>query len=294
MQPDRMHLQRLRVLGIWPGPTEIEPLPGGITNHNFLVSAGGRAFVARLCVERRLLGIDRRNEVVCQRAAHALGVAPGVVHHEAGVLVSEHLAARTLTPEELRDPAFVPRLAAVLRTLHDGWDRLTGEMLYFCAFQTVRTYAQTARELNAVLPEDIEDILDDAARLARRIGPFVPVLCHNDMLAANVLDDGRRVRLVDWEYAGVGHPLFDLANAAANARFPESLEVELLAAYRGTRRVDPRDLSELRILKTVSLLREGLWSVIQTVASDVAFDYVGYADENLRAYRAARAGLVDG
>jgi thiamine kinase-like enzyme len=291
MQPHRVHLQRLQALDVWPGPTTMEPLPGGITNHNFLVRSGARAFVARVCVERPMLGIDRRNEVVCQRAAHALGVAPAVVHQESGVLVSEHIEGKTLTAEDVRDPAFVPRLAGLLRALHDGWDRLTGEVLYFSAFQTVRTYARTARELNARLPDDADGLLEDARRLARRVAPFVPVLCHNDLLAANILDDGRRVWLVDWEYAGVGHPLFDLANASANGRFPDALEAELLAAYRGSRAADPRDLAELRVFKAMSLLREALWSVIQTVASDIAFDYERYADDNFRAYREARGRL---
>lgn len=289
MNPDRVHAARLHSLDFWPGPIAVEPLAGGITNHNYRVAAGGRAFVARLCEDRPLLGIDRRNEVVCQRAAHACGVAPEVVHHEDGVLVSACIEARTLTPEGVRDPAFVPRLAAVLHRLHDAWDVLCGEMLYFSAFQTVRTYARNARELGAKLPPDLDDLLDDARRLARRVAPFVPVLCHNDLLAANVLDDGRLVWLVDWEYAGMGHPLFDLAGVSGNCAFPPELEAELLRAYRGE--VDARDLRELHVLKTMSLLREALWSLIQTVASDLAFDYVEYARVNFAAYREARARL---
>ncbi|MFO0952450.1 MAG: hypothetical protein U0835_15140 [Isosphaeraceae bacterium] len=99
MNTDLVHAQRLQSLDIWHAPVEIEPLSGGITNHNYKVVAGGVAYVARLSVERPLLGIDRRNEVVCQRAAHALGVAPEVVHHEGGVLVSAYIKSRTLTVE---------------------------------------------------------------------------------------------------------------------------------------------------------------------------------------------------
>ena len=289
MNPDLVHIQRLESLDFWAGPITVEPLPGGITNFNYRVHAGQRAYVARLCVERLLLGIDRRNEVICQRAAHGAGVAPEVVHHEDGVLVSAHLDARTLTAEAVRDPKFVPRIAAVLRQLHGGWDRLAGEILYFSAFQTVRTYTRTARELKATLPDDIDALLEDARVLARQLAPFIPVLCHNDLLAANILDDGRRVWLVDWEYAGMGHPLFDIASLSSNCAFTDRLERELLECYRG--RVDPRDVREVQILKAMSLLRESLWSVIQTVASDIAFDYVKYANDNLAAYRAARARL---
>src|SRR4051794_36942441 len=124
MNADRLHAQRLQALDFWGGPIDLDPIPGGITNHNYLVRAGPTSYVARLCVDREIVGIDRRNEVACQRAAHVCGVAPEVVHHEPGVLVSEHVPGRTLTPPELSDPALVPRLAALLRTLHDGRDRL--------------------------------------------------------------------------------------------------------------------------------------------------------------------------
>jgi thiamine kinase-like enzyme len=247
--------------------------------------------VARLCVEREILGIDRRNEVVCQRAANALGIAPAVVHQQHGVLVTDYIEAPTLTAEAVRSPEFVPRLASVLRTLHSGWDQLTGEILYFSAFQTNRTYAKTARSLGARLPEDMDRLLDDARMLAHRITPFTPVLCHNDLLAANILDDGQTIWLVDWEYAGMGHPLFDVANVSATCAFPDPLERALLAAYRGTPDADSHDLAQLRLLKTVSLLREVLWALIQTVASDIDFDYEAYAARNLEAYRRAREAL---
>jgi thiamine kinase-like enzyme len=286
MKHEQVHLDRIHALGLWRGPIAAEPLPGGITNFNYLVRDAVRSYVVRLCEERPLLGIDRRNEVLCQRAAHALGLAPEVVHHEPGILVSLHVAGRTLAPADVRDPAFIPRLAALLHRLHDGWDRLTGEILYFSPFQAARTYAATARRLGASLPADLDDLLDDARRLARQVGPFVPTLCHNDLLAGNILDDGGRIRLVDWEYAGIGHPLFDLAGVAANCVFPESAEVALLEAYRGS--IDEPELCELRILRTMSSIREALWAAIQSVASDIDFDYPRYADDNFAAYRQAR------
>ncbi len=288
---DRLHAQRLQALDFWESPITLEALAGGITNHNYRVTAGNRSYVARLCVEREILGIDRRNEVICQRAAHSLGIAPAVVHHEQDVLISEYVPARSLIPEDVRNPACVPRLAAVLRALHDGWDTLTGEMLFFSSFQTVRTYARTSAELKATLPDDIEGLLEDARELSHRLGPFVPTLCHNDLLPANILDDGERISIVDWEYAGIGHPLFDLAGVSANCAFSDTLDRVFLAAYRSTQTASPRDLQELRILKIMSLLREALWSVIQTVASDIDFDYEGYAETNFEAYRTARRAL---
>lgn len=284
------HLRRIEDLEFWRRPITIEPLPGGITNFNYLVREPERSYVARLCVELPLLGIERRNEVVCHRAAQACGIAPPVVYQEKGVLVSQHIAGRTLTPADVREPAFVPRLAAVLRRLHDSWDHLTGEILYFSPFQAIRTYAKTALELNARMPTDVDAILDDARALSHRLAPFRPTLCHNDLLAGNIIAEPDRVWLVDWEYAGMGHPLFDLAGVAANCSFSESLEAELMTHYRGS--ADERDLGELRLLKTMSFLRDALWGVIQTVASDIDFDYQKYAHDNFTSYRDARKRLA--
>jgi len=288
-RPERQLISRLRRLDWGRGPLVIEPISGGISNHNFLVRVGDRAYVARLCQERPLLGIDRRNEVVCHQAASALGLAPEVVHHEPGLLVARFVDGHTLGPADVRSPDVLVRLAALLHHLHEAWDALTGEVLYFCPFQTIRTYARSAARLKAALPADLDALLEDARRLAHRIGPSRPVLCHNDLLAANLIDDGRRLWLVDWEYAGVGHPLFDLANASANAGLSDDQDRALLEAYRG--HLDPRELADLRIFKAVSLLRESLWSTIQTVASDIDFDYHRYAVENLQAYRDARGRL---
>src|SRR5947208_15924001 len=109
MNTDRIHIQRILSLPYWKRPVSVEPLPGGITNHNYLVRDAGQSYVARLCVDKSLLGIDRRNEVVCHRAAHACGIAPELVHQEDGVLVSEYVAGRTLTAADVRDHAFIPR-----------------------------------------------------------------------------------------------------------------------------------------------------------------------------------------
>ncbi len=285
----RTLLRRLSMLDLGHGPIGLVPLEGGISNHNFQVNVGGISYVARLCHERPLLGIDRRNEVACQQAASRRGVAPEVIHHENGLLVSRFVAGQSLAPALVREPERLARLAAVLRDLHGGSDDLTGVMLYFCPFQTVRTYAQTARELGAPLPGDIDAIVADAGRLSRQMAPFRPVLCHNDLMPGNLIDAGSRMWLVDWEYSGIGHPLFDLASAAANAAFADDDDCALLAAYEPE--AFERSLAELRIFKAVSWLRESLWGTIQAAASDIDFDYYGYAAENLEAYRQARGRL---
>ena len=144
---DDVHAQRIRSLPIWSGPIALERLHGGITNRNYLVHDGSERFVARVGEELLILGIDRRNELQCHRAAESLGVAPALVYGEDGVLVSRYIPSRTLDPVGVREPGFAPRLAQVLRQLHDGWDGLIGDLLFFSPFQTSRTYVATSRRM---------------------------------------------------------------------------------------------------------------------------------------------------
>jgi thiamine kinase-like enzyme len=247
--------------------------------------------VARVCLSLPLLGIDRRNEVACQEAAARLGLGPEPVHREDGILVSRYLSGRTLTADDLREPETVARVARLLRKLHDSEGTITGHFLYFCPFQTIRTYAATANSLGARLPANFPALMDEARELSRRVGPFRPTLCHNDLLPANLIDVDGRLWLVDWEYAGMGHPLFDLAGLSANAGLDQDDDARLLETYRGE--VLGRDFAELHVFKAASALREALWALIQTVTSELDFDYHAYAGRNLEAFVRAREDLRD-
>jgi thiamine kinase-like enzyme len=282
-------IQRLRSLSLWRGKVAIEPLAGGITNQNFVVEDETGRYVARICKELPLLGIDRRNEAACQETASRLGIAPELIHRGEGLLISRHVSGQTLTSIDLQDLGMIGQVGETLRRLHDGWDTVIGLVLYFCPFQTIRTYVQSAVGLKAPLPDDIEELLHETHGLSLRLSPFRPALCHNDLLPANMIKSGKRLWLVDWEYAGMGHPLFDLASVSANSGFSDDYDAAMLEAYRG--KIDPRELDILRVFKAASLLREALWALIQSVTSELAFDYRTYAAHHFDAYRRARQVL---
>jgi thiamine kinase-like enzyme len=117
------------------------------------------------------------------------------------------------------------------------------------------------------------------------------VFGHNDLLPGNFIDDGQRIWLVDWDYAGFNSPLFDLANLAANNDYPPEMERDLLGLYFGT----PPDEGLLRsyaAIKCASALRETLWSMVQEVHSTLDFDYVQYTEDNLARFEQAYAGFA--
>ena len=207
-------------------------------NQNYRVESEAGILVARVCRAQPLLGIDRRSEAAAQRVAARLGLAPELIHHEEGLLVSRHLAGRTLAAADLQDLGLIAHVGEALRRLHSARDAVTGHLVDFCPFQTIRTYARSAAELGARLPEGIDELLKDARIPVRRIGPFLPALCHNDLLPANLIWSDGRLWLIDWEYAGMGHP---------PGRFPFGVARILVVSYIHGSRWIAREEPRIRI-----------------------------------------------
>jgi thiamine kinase-like enzyme len=270
--------------------SEPEPLDGGITNRNFHVRIGGHDVVVRLPgKDTELLGIDRVAEQEATKSAARAGVGPEVVAFLAAppCLVTSFIPGRGLTAEELREPAMLEQAAAGLRSFHAG-PPLPAR---FDAFAIVDGYHATAAARGARIPAAYPDLIAGAHAIrAGLTGPeHTPVPCHDDLLTANFLHDGERVRIVDWEYAGMGDRYFDLGNLSVNNGFTEADDERLLAAYWRAP-CTPRRFAALRLMRIMSDFREGMWGVVQTAISGLDFDFGGYADEHLA--RVA-AGLAD-
>ena len=274
------------------GAAETEPvaLDGGITNRNFRLTAGGRDVVVRLPgKDTELLGIDRAAERAATAAAAAAGVGPAVVAYRESppCLVTAFIPGLPVTAEGLREPGALADVAAALRAVHAG----AGLPSQFDALAVVEGYHATARERGAAIPPAYHDVIGGARRIRAALQghEHLPVPCHNDLLTANLIDDGVRVRIVDWEYAGMGDRFFDLGNLSVNNGFAEADDERLLAAYFGEPST-PRRFAALRLMRIMSDFREGMWGVVQTAISTLDFDFAGYADEHLA--RVA-AGLAD-
>jgi thiamine kinase-like enzyme len=280
---------RVAQLSIWSGRVEPTPLAGGITNHNFVVDDHARRYVVRVASDILVHGVVRANELAASRAAHAAGLSPAVVHAEPGILVLEFIDGRTLKAEDIRNPANLDRLVDLVRRCHrDVPQHLRGPASMFWVFHVVRDYAHTLRAGASRHAGALPGLIERARRLETAVGPIDVVFGHNDLLAANLLDDGRRLWLLDWEYAGFNSPLFDLGGLASNSELPPAAMEELLARYF-ERPVDDALRRRAAAMTAASLLRESMWSMVSEMHSSVAFDYAAYTAENLRRFEAAYA-----
>ena len=264
------------------GAAEGEPtvLGGGITNHNFRARFGRREVVVRLPGnDTDLLGSDRSGEREANSLAAAAGVAPEVLAHlkDPVVLVTAFVEGPTMEAAELREPTALAEVAAALRTIHGCGAQLAAR---FDAFRLVEDYAAATRSRGGEVPAAYERAHAAAARIeAAPALRGAPVLCHDDLLPANFIDTPDGIRLVDWEYAGMGNRWFDLGNFAVNNELGPAEEEAFVAAYLDAPPA-PADLAALRLMRLMSDFREAMWGVVQRTISDLDFDFDGYATKH--------------
>jgi thiamine kinase-like enzyme len=259
----------------------LSTLSGGITNRNYLVTVAGEAdrFVIRLAGnDTHLLGISREVEHAATVTAAGVGVGPEVVAfvRPEGYLVTRFIEGSPIPEATMREPEMIHRVAETLRRIHHG-PPIPG---LFVPLRIVEAYRALAVARGVRIPPEYEL----AAALARRIelallsAPVELRPCHNDLLNANFIDDGARIRIVDWEYAGMGDPYFDLGNFSINHELTADDDRALVTAYEGEDR--PSRVARLGLMRIVSDFREAMWGVLQQGISTLDVDFVGYAGEH--------------
>ena len=274
-----------------PRQGSVVQLEGGITNRNFRVNFGGMDYVVRLPGKRtEVLGIDRTAECIANKAAAEMGMAPGVaaMFEEPSCLVTLFIDGREMSVDELRTPETLAEVARDLRRFHDSGTELpTG----FDSFRLVEEYAATGRAHGSEPPEGFDEALEAAHRIEKAIQgqpthELVPA--HNDLLTANfLLDGGKHIQLIDWEYAGMGDRWFDLGNFAVNNGLDDEQEAQLLEAYFDEP-ADDRRRATLKLFRFMSDFREAMWGVVQTGVSELDFDFRGYAQKHFDRLEKAR------
>jgi thiamine kinase-like enzyme len=250
----------------------LDVLPGGLTNRNYRVRSSGNAYVARFAgCKTGLLAIDRDAEAANSRTAAALGVGPGVVEYspEHQVLVVEWIKGRTFDEAALDDATTLERVAATCRILHAG-PAFVG---HFDMFDVQQRYLRIVREFGFRLPEDYVDFEPQVRVIEQALrGSALPsVPCHNDLLAANIMDDGERIWFIDYEYSGNNDPCFELGNIWSEANLaPDRLD-HLVRCYYGA--PAPALVARARLFALMAKYGWTLWAAIQDAVSDVDFDF---------------------
>jgi len=272
---------RVAHLEFWSSQVEPEPLTGGITNTNFIVDDQGERFVVRVGDDIPIHGVMRFNEIAAARAAHAAGISPEIVYSADGVFIMRFIEGRTLTEPEVREQQNLERIIHLIQVCHNEIPKhFRGPALAFWPFHVCRSYILTARDGNSRKMDALPRFLDLNEELQKTVAEIKLVFGHNDLLAANFIDDGKRLWLLDWDYAGYNAAIFDLAGLSSNNELSGEQEDWILEAYY-QQPITDKQRRRFAAMKCVSLLRETLWSIVSEIHSTLDFDYVGYTDKNL-------------
>jgi len=266
------------------------PLTGGITNLNYKIETGGKAYVLRITgADTDKLGIRRDVEYAANLEAGKLGVAPEVVYfiEPEGYLVTRFVNGKKIPPEEMIQPENIRRVATKLRTFHQNAPTLAGE---FNVFRRVEMLTATSRQNHCRFPVDYDWIQYKMRQVEAALmqDPYKPTPCHDDLLNLNFLDESGDLRIIDWEYAGMGDIFFDLSNFSHHHRLTDEQVKVLLQAYFGT--VTPKQFARLKLMWPVSEIHEAMWGTTQTGISKLDEDFQGYAD---LWFGRAREAMVD-
>jgi thiamine kinase-like enzyme len=282
-------IEKIKSLSIWKKDITISPLEGGITNLNFIVSHGNEKVVVRLGQDIPEHLVFRSNEINVSKAAYEIGVSPKLIYSETGVLVLEFIESKTLDASGVQKN--LKKIIPVVKKIHTEIPNvLSGLPAIFWVFYVIKYYANFLKSKKSKHVGIIDDLLNKASKLENLSSPRHIVFGHNDFLAANFLDDGSRIWVVDWEYGGFNDPLFDIGGLASNNDFNENLEKEALELYY-EKPVNKELLMKYNAMKTASLLRETMWSMVSELTSKLDFDYGEYTQENLNKFSKAYEAL---
>jgi thiamine kinase-like enzyme len=276
----------LAVLGRVPSlagtPRQVSVLSGGLTNQNFKVTTPDGVFVARVLSDGgELLGIDREHEYRNSVIAAAAGVGAPVIEFrpDDGVLVLGFLEGRTLTNTDVAEPVTLARIARACATLHQA-GRFAGD---FNMFDVQAGYYATATAAGMTIPAGYDDLRPAfwAAGRALAVRAEGTVPCNNDLLAANFIDDGERIWLIDYEYSGNNDPCFELGNIAGECGLDADALAALVTAYYGRPRRSR--IARAQLFTLVSRYGWTLWGAIQHATSRLDFDFWSWAMERFEA-----------
>jgi thiamine kinase-like enzyme len=254
-------------------------LKGGLSHRVLRVEAGGAHYVLRVldpAVSAAGLGIPIQQEIENTVRAARSGVGAAVVHAADDSVVLEYIDGVTLSQDDVRRREMIPRIAAACRRLHGGPLAFGND---FDIFRKAEELLARCRRHDLPIPDGYADHVPLLGEIERAMSaaPLPAVPCHNDLLPENFIDDGRDVRIIDYQLSGMNDPAFELGDIAAEADFGPHLVEALTAAYFGAEMTGAL-LARVRLYLLVSNFTWTLWFAIHhgllaDRAADAVFDY---------------------
>ncbi len=276
---DNNTTQFISSLKFWENSIEIEPVIGGITNQNFIVTDGSIKYFVRIGDDIPEHLVFRSNEIQASKAASEIGICPQLLYNNKSVQIFDYINGQTFDSIDIKKN--LEGITNLIKKVHNQIPNyLVGQSVIFWVFHVIKNYKKFLENHESSYKNLLPDLINKAVRLENISSPFDIVFSHNDLLPANFIQDQEKIWLIDWEYAGFNTPLFDLGGLASNNDFTEDEEKYLLENYF-EKKLSSELLIKYKAIKCASLLRETMWSMVSEITSKIEFDYKSYTSNNL-------------
>ena len=234
---------KLQALPFFKGSLDLKYIEGFMANDNYIVSDDSNKYIVKIGGDKQDYGVVRSHEIEASKAGYKAGISPKVLYFDDSILVSQYIQSNHLTPEKVKAKATLKKIIHLIKIVH----------------------------------KEVVKFLEDPNLSNEK------VFTHNDLFYKNILDDDKKLWLIDWEFSGFNSPYLDLANLSKNNEFSEDDDNFILEGYDGDS-ITSNSKFKLHLFKCVSLLNEVLWSMVAEISSKKVFDFVSYTDKALRKY----------
>ena len=278
-------IKYLKTTPIFTEKITVERFGEGLSNYSFLVTCNNKRFVAKFLNNLLLFHTTHLQEIAANKAAHKLDIAPQIMYYDNKVIIFEYIQSKNLTNEEIKEEKTLKNIIDLLKIIHKKMPYyFRGPAMINWNFYSVRDYVRTLRKINSPYIEKLNNFLKDIAIFEDISVPFDIVFIHGDFFPSNILNDGKKLWFVDWEYSGFNSSLHDLGSISKHGEFNQKEDNFILEQYYEVP-ITSKLYRQFHAIKCSSLLKEVLWSMIAEIKPPIDYDFRQYTKEKLDVYR---------
>ena len=283
MNKDQVKI-KLQGLPFFKGSIALKFIEGFMANDSYIVSDDSNKYVVKIGGDKQDYGIVRSHEIEASKAGYKAGISPKVCYFDDSILVSQYIQSNHLTLEKVKEKETLKKIIHLIKIVHTKVvNFLEGPNLSNDIFQMIKVKIFHLKEKNNPHIDKLNNFIKDCEIFEKESKSHEKVLTHNDFFYKNILDDDKKLWLIDWEYSGFNSPYLDLANLSKNNEFSEDDDSFILERYYGDS-ITSNSKIKFHMFKCVSLLNEVLWSMVAEISSTKVFDFVSYTDKVFKRY----------
>ena len=283
MNKDQIKI-KLQALPFFKGSLDLKFIEGFMANDNYIVSDDSNKYVVKIGGDKQDYGIVRSHEIEASKAGYKAGISPKVLYFDDSILVSQYIQSNHLTPEKVKAKETLKKIIHLIKIVHkEVVNFLEGPNLSNDIFQMINVKIFHLKEKNNPHTDKLNKFIKECEIFEKESKSYEKVFTHNDFFYKNILDDDKKLWLIDWEFSGFNSPYLDLANLSKNNEFSEDDDNFILEEYYGDS-ITSNSKFKLHLFKCVSLLNEVLWSMVAEISSKKVFDFVSYTNNMLKRY----------